>query len=352
MDAQNSEILETPAEVIFKRDDEHLLESFTTILLDGHCVFALSKCIENLMEQDETLVSIRLLQALLGKEQNLLFRGLAADTNRKLLSALKNKDLEFSFDYEKSIKVLQNLLAQIVVEKKRCYTIAKDELLLPLVEQDENTLRKFLNEISGKEGAALISLLPAKAIQNLTDNLSEKSKKEIYGGFSHSQDFTASFIQSVLRKYKKFLNTSQGQRPIGGEPFIVELLESMPDNDSKEFLQALESNPELHHSISRQFITVSAIYQMDQRSLRIFISEFEPGTIAHFILITGEKMEETLFPLLSERNLAIVKDTITTLRNSTKNRRATRIRAEECKKQMLEKLRDLVDKKEIILKDN
>ncbi len=67
--------------------------------------------------------------------------------------------------------------------------------------------------------------------------------------------------------------------------------------------------------------------------------------------MAGEKIAKIVLAVQNPRNAAIISDTLASLRGATKGRGAIRTRAEESKRMVLDRLREMVLSKEVVLAD-
>lgn len=341
---------ESPIEVIsISRDDPAFIDNFLGTL-EKTSRYALSTCVEDMLNQENGAENLMGMLRLLGVNRHKLVNQLSEKVAARVIDKMRHGLSESNFDYDKTIQSMQDFIVRYELEERAAKAYGKDEDLLFLYELDDGTIVQYLAKCEPIDGAVLLSLFSAKRAQELLNRLPQNLRKNIYNGFSQVHTFTPKVVAGILQKLRQTFEAS-GVSVVDGRDFILDMLGNMDDNEAKEFISSID-NQELVADVSKNFMTISALLRLNDAGIKALFSEFAPKAVAHFCYLAGEKISQIVMGVQNTRNGAIIKDTLNSLRSATKGRGAIRTRAEEAKKEILDRLREMVQTKEVTLAEN
>ncbi len=341
---------ESADRIFIERNDEDFVTYFIQTITENKNAYALSKCIDDLLQQERGTSTVLGILKLLGSKRSAFIESLLEPTINQLIERFKGKE-QRAAPYEAIISAMHQLISKFEFERKIAQTIGDDEMLSALSTCDNSVLLSYIIKAPNDQSAAILSLLPPKRRKHMLEDVPTDQRKDLYQGFSKIQEFTPQYIGKTLNQFVSTLEKQDGNPIRDGVSYILELLGNMGEDDEKEFLSSLAENQDLQSAIAKRHVTPASIFKMDDRGIKSLFSEFDPKTIAHFLLITGDKMAELIIPEQNSRNQAIIKDTLSALQNSTKGRKQIRERAEESKVIILNQLREMIARKEVTLQE-
>ena len=330
-----------------ERDDTSFVEYFVKLISENPGKYALSKCVDELLLQENGAFKVMGILRLLNAGRS-AFIGSLTEKTAKQLSRLTAKTTEAEpVTYEETLSTLHWLMTKFELERKIAAGICSDELFAAINNCGNTAFNNFFATAEPSDCSAIFAVLPPDRIQGIMDELSSEVKRKIYQGFSSVNQFTPAFVQAAAQKL--VAGMQDGQPIVNGVNYILDILSNMADDDAKDFIDSLDGNQDLKTIIADRYVTPSVILRMDEKGVKSLFSEFDPKTTANFLYIAGEQIVAVVLPIQSARNQAIIKDTLAALQNTTKNRGQIRAKAEECKQLILDRLREMIAKKEISL---